>query len=123
MESRARVRVEGTMLGTTNGKIPELLALYDEVAKCGRCGFCQPTCPVYTATNKEPHVARGKNVLFRNLIEGQTSFDPDLRDAFENCLLCRACTANCSPQSRPTSWSSPSGRPTPDALGDLPCSA
>ena len=77
--------------------VAELLDLYDEVAKCGRCGFCQPTCPVYTATNMESHVARGKNALFRNLIEGQTALDPDLREAFENCLLCRACTANCFP--------------------------
>jgi glycolate oxidase iron-sulfur subunit len=45
----------------------------------------------------EAHVARGKNALFRNLIEGQTALDPDLREAFENCLLCRACTANCFP--------------------------
>ncbi len=83
--------------GAVPHKVPELLALYDEVAKCGRCGFCQPTCPVYTATKREPHVARGKNALFRNLVEGQTTLDADLRDAFENCLLCRACTANCFP--------------------------
>jgi glycolate oxidase iron-sulfur subunit len=77
--------------------VPELFDLYDEVAKCGRCGFCLPTCPVYTATKREPHVARGKNALFRNLVEGRTTLDTDLRDAFENCLLCRACTANCFP--------------------------
>ena len=76
---------------------PELLPLYEEVAKCGKCGFCQPTCPVYTATGLEAHVARGKNALFRNIIEGQTEMGPDLREAFENCLLCRACTANCFP--------------------------
>jgi len=73
----------------------ELLDLYDEVARCGRCGFCQPTCPVYVATGVEAHVARGKNVLFRNLIEGETPLTPELREAFENCLLCRACTASC----------------------------
>ena len=88
---------EGTTAATAPGGVTELLDLYDEVAKCGRCGFCQPTCPVYTATNKEAHVARGKNALFRNLIEGETPLDPDLREAFENCLLCRACTANCFP--------------------------
>ena len=76
---------------------PEFLPLYEEVAKCGKCGFCQPTCPVYTATGLEAHVARGKNALFRNIIEGQTEMGPDLREAFENCLLCRACTANCFP--------------------------
>ena len=96
MESQSPAR-DQKAAAAADGKVPELLALYDEVAKCGRCGFCQPTCPVYTATKKEAHVARGKNALFRNVIEGQTVLDPDLRDAFENCLLCRACTANCFP--------------------------
>lgn len=92
---------EATANGATAAAAPdgvaEFLDLYDEVAKCGRCGFCQPTCPVYVATNIEAHVARGKNALFRNLIEGETELDPDLREAFDNCLLCRACTANCFP--------------------------
>ncbi|HEY5528893.1 MAG TPA: (Fe-S)-binding protein [Thermoleophilia bacterium] len=77
------------------GKIPEFDALYDEVVTCGKCGFCQPTCPVYRATGRENHVARGKNALFRNLVEGDTTMAPDLQDAFSNCLLCRACTENC----------------------------
>jgi glycolate oxidase iron-sulfur subunit len=77
--------------------LEELRPLYDEVAKCGKCGFCQPTCPVHMATGLESHVARGKNMLFRNLIEGETVLSTDLKEAFENCLLCRACTANCFP--------------------------
>ncbi|MHB0979103.1 MAG: (Fe-S)-binding protein [Thermoleophilia bacterium] len=76
-------------------RIQELAPLYDEVARCGKCGFCQPTCPVYRTTFREGHVARGKNALFRNLVEGNTVLDADLRDAFDNCLLCRACTASC----------------------------
>ncbi|MCZ7664478.1 MAG: (Fe-S)-binding protein [Thermoleophilia bacterium] len=76
-------------------RIEELRPFYDEVAKCGKCGFCQPACPVYRATSIESHVARGKNALFRNLIEGRTVMDEQLTEAFENCLLCRACTANC----------------------------
>ena len=97
MEPEPSAKVEGAAAVASPEKVVELLDFYDEVAKCGRCGFCQPTCPVYTATNKEAHVARGKNALFRNLIEGETPLDPDLREAFENCLLCRACTANCFP--------------------------
>jgi glycolate oxidase iron-sulfur subunit len=77
--------------------VPEFQRLYDEVASCGKCGFCLPTCPVYRATFREGHVARGKNALMRNLIEGETAMAPDLQDAFSNCLLCRACTANCFP--------------------------
>ncbi len=77
------------------GGIQEFEPLYDEVVTCGKCGFCQPTCPVYRATGRENHVARGKNALFRNLFEGETVMAPDLEDAFSNCLLCRACTENC----------------------------
>ena len=72
-----------------------LSSLYEQVTRCGKCGFCQPGCPVYRTTHREAHVARGKNALVRNVIEGDTVLDADLRDAFDNCLLCRACTAAC----------------------------
>ena len=62
-----------------------------EAAKCSRCGFCQPTCPIYRETGREAHVARGKSFLLRKLAEDQLELDPDLREAFDNCLLCRAC--------------------------------
>lgn len=68
---------------------------YDEVASCGRCGFCQPTCPIFRATGREGHVARGKLALFRNMIEGRSELTPEMKDAFSNCLLCRACTDTC----------------------------
>ena len=68
---------------------------YDEVVSCGRCGFCQPTCPIFRATGCEGHVARGKLALFRNMIEERSELTPDMKDAFSNCLLCRGCTATC----------------------------
>lgn len=77
------------------GPPEEFLGLYDHVVTCGKCGFCQPTCPVFRATGREGHVARGKLALYRNIIEGRTEIEPDAKDAFANCLLCRACTANC----------------------------
>ena len=77
------------------GPPDEFRALYDHVVTCGKCGFCQPTCPVYRATGREAYVARGKLALFRNMIEGRMDIGPDTKDAFANCLLCRACTENC----------------------------
>ncbi len=97
MEPQRSTTAEGAAPAATSERVEEFFDLYDEVATCGKCGFCQPTCPVYTATNVEAHVARGKNALFRDLIEGGTPLEPDLREAFDNCLLCRACTANCFP--------------------------
>ncbi len=33
--------------------------------------------------------------LYRNVIEERTAIGPDMKDAFSNCLLCRACTESC----------------------------
>jgi glycolate oxidase iron-sulfur subunit len=77
------------------GPPEEFQALYDHVVTCGKCGFCQPTCPVFRATGREGHVARGKIALYRNIIEERMEIGPDAKDAFANCLLCRACTENC----------------------------
>lgn len=77
------------------GPPEEFRALYDHVVTCGKCGFCQPTCPIFRATGREGDVARGKVALYRNIIEEHVEIGPDAKDAFANCLLCRACTENC----------------------------
>ena len=53
----------------------ELPTVYDEVAKCNKCGFCQAVCPIFDITKDEQSVARGHNAHIRKLIEG------DLNDA------------------------------------------
>jgi glycolate oxidase iron-sulfur subunit len=73
----------------------EFQALYDHVVTCGKCGFCQPACPIFRATGREANVARGKVALFRNMVEERTEIGPDTKEAFANCLLCRACTESC----------------------------
>jgi len=79
----------------TVGPPEEFAPFYDHVVTCGKCGFCQPTCPIFRATGREGHVARGKVALYRNMIEERTEIGPELKDAFSNCLLCRACTESC----------------------------
>jgi glycolate dehydrogenase iron-sulfur subunit len=76
---------------------PELKAIYDEVVKCNKCGFCQAACPVYRVTGKETVVARGHYAHVREIIEGHLDLVPRLREPFFDCLLCKACTANCPP--------------------------
>jgi glycolate oxidase iron-sulfur subunit len=73
----------------------EFQAFYDHVVTCGKCGFCQPTCPIFRATGREGHVARGKLALYQNILQQRTELGPDTKDAFANCLLCRACTESC----------------------------
>jgi glycolate oxidase iron-sulfur subunit len=75
----------------------EFERLHDHVVTCSKCGFCQPSCPIFRATGREGYVARGKVALYRNIIEERLEIGPDARDAFGNCLLCRACKDNCFP--------------------------
>ncbi|MFH1569149.1 MAG: (Fe-S)-binding protein [Gemmatimonadota bacterium] len=74
-----------------------LADLYDDIARCNRCGFCQVACPVFRATGHESGVARGRLALLRALIEGRLVWTRDLEAPLYDCLRCGACTANCFP--------------------------
>lgn len=82
------------------GSPQEFQSLHDHVVTCSKCGFCQPACPIFRATGREGHVARGKVALYRNIIEDRLEIGPPVKDAFSNCLLCRACTSACFPAIR-----------------------
>jgi glycolate oxidase iron-sulfur subunit len=77
--------------------VAEFSPIYDEVARCNRCGFCQPTCPIYRVTGKEGSVARGHHAHVRSVIEQGLEFTPEMKGPLFECLLCRACVANCFP--------------------------
>lgn len=72
-------------------------AVSDELDKCNRCGFCQTRCPVYRMTGRESSVARGHLARLRAAIRGEIPFDDDIRSSLFECLMCRACTAECPP--------------------------
>jgi len=78
----------------------ELLPLYDLIAKCNRCGFCQAGCPVYRVTGSEHSLARGRLAIARALIEGQLDLTREVMRALEDCLLCRGCMPHCFPALR-----------------------
>ena len=78
----------------------ELLPLYDLIAKCNRCGFCQAGCPVFRVTGQEHSLARGRMAIARGLILGQFELSPEVVRALDDCLLCRGCTAHCFPALR-----------------------
>ncbi len=79
---------------------PQFQHVYDEVSKCNRCGFCQAHCPIFDTTKSEKNVARGHNVHVRKLAEGTLEINPDFKDSLFECLLCKACVANCFPAVR-----------------------
>ena len=77
-----------------------LKEVYEEVSKCNRCGFCQAHCPIFEITRDERSVARGHNVQVRKLAEGTLEISEDFKDPLFECLLCKACVANCFPAVR-----------------------
>jgi len=81
---------------------PDLLAQAKTlVAACDRCGTCLTVCPLFKVQDVERVSARGKNALARGLAEGGIEPLPEVRDAVEFCLLCRACADGC-PNKVPT---------------------
>ncbi|MFB3882601.1 MAG: (Fe-S)-binding protein [Armatimonadota bacterium] len=69
----------------------------DELDKCNRCGFCQTRCPVYRVTGRESSVARGHLARLRAAVSGEIALDDEIRSSLFECLMCRACTAECPP--------------------------
>ncbi|MGD2126619.1 MAG: (Fe-S)-binding protein [Desulfobacteraceae bacterium] len=70
---------------------------YDEVAKCNRCGFCLPNCPIYKVQRMEPASPRGRNAITRAVIEGRLEWSPEIEKSIFSCLGCGACTVACFP--------------------------
>jgi heterodisulfide reductase subunit D len=68
---------------------------YDEVAKCNKCGFCMPSCPVYLVEKKESAAPRGRNAITRAVIEGRLELSPETEKSIFSCLGCGACRKVC----------------------------
>jgi len=76
--------------------------LYDEIAKCNRCGFCLAHCPVYAVRGRESATPRGKNALVRGIIEGKIDWTPEIEETLFRCTGCRLCTQTVFPLWRRT---------------------
>jgi len=50
---------------------------------------------VYQEERIEPSVARGKNMMIRELLAGELDYTKDYAERLNKCTLCMACTANC----------------------------
>ncbi len=60
-----------------------------------KCGFCSFFCPVYQEEKTETAVARGKNYLIKQVLQGKQEFTPEMGEVISKCLLCKRCAANC----------------------------
>ena len=70
-------------------------SLYDAVAQCSRCGYCEQACPTYKATGEEAKSPRGRNQIVRLMIEGKLDDKEAAMEALSTCLLCSGCTTAC----------------------------
>jgi len=63
---------------------------------CVHCGFCLQACPTYLTLDDENDSPRGRIVLMRSLLEGETPRqDPALQQHIAQCLGCRGCETAC----------------------------
>lgn len=94
------MRVNKTLANKPNMPLAEnektsLAKIQALVNQCDRCGACLTVCPVYDATHRETAAARGRLATVRAMAEGGLTPDSKMAEAFEFCLLCKACTENC----------------------------
>ncbi|HBG18860.1 MAG TPA: (Fe-S)-binding protein [Desulfobulbaceae bacterium] len=72
-----------------------LLEAAKEFQKCMQCGKCRSVCPVFKEMGNELYVARGKNKLAEKLVSGDLQITERVKDAINECLNCKTCSANC----------------------------
>lgn len=65
------------------------------LTQCMKCGMCQAGCPVFTETQHEGDVARGKIYLLEGLAGKMISDAKGVKNRMDKCLLCGTCAANC----------------------------
>ena len=64
-------------------------------ADCVHCGFCLPTCPTYLLWGRETDSPRGRIVLIKGGLEGETAVTDRFARHFDTCLGCMACVTAC----------------------------
>ena len=64
-------------------------------ADCVHCGFCLPTCPTYLLWGRETDSPRGRIVLIKGGLDGETAVTDRFARHFDTCLGCMACVTAC----------------------------
>jgi glycolate oxidase iron-sulfur subunit len=67
----------------------------EEAYRCGKCGICLLTCPVYQQVLDESSGPRAKMQLIKHYAEKDLLSSIHLNDIVSCCLMCGSCTANC----------------------------
>lgn len=83
------------LLGSKKIMLENLTKFQDKVLQCMKCGFCMYFCPIYREIRTESIVARGRNVLAMELLEGAQFDWKHLEERFSKCLACNRCAQFC----------------------------
>jgi glycolate oxidase iron-sulfur subunit len=76
-------------------ELENLTKFQGKVLQCMKCGFCMYFCPVYREIHTEPNVARGRNILAMELLEGAHFDLQHLEERYSKCLTCNRCAQFC----------------------------
>jgi glycolate oxidase iron-sulfur subunit len=75
--------------------LKELKKVEQYAEQCIKCGYCSSYCPVYQEERIETSLARGKNYLIKEILEGKQEFTDEMKNILGKCLLCKRCVVNC----------------------------
>jgi len=67
----------------------------DQVLRCSSCGFCRAVCPVFGLTKRPALNARGKMLVLKEVMNGNTPLNDELTETLFQCTTCASCAKNC----------------------------
>lgn len=69
--------------------------LIKRIYACSKCGLCRAVCPVFELTKTEKSIPRGKFILANAVLKGETPYNKEVSEFFNDCLFCGKCTNFC----------------------------
>jgi glycolate oxidase iron-sulfur subunit len=79
----------------TKDAIPGAVPIYEDFARCIRCGLCLNNCPTYRLWQLEADSPRGRIRQMILVNEGELPLNAGFVDHIDKCLDCRACETAC----------------------------
>ena len=79
----------------TSNSIPGAIPVYEDFARCVRCGLCLNHCPTYRLWQLEADSPRGRIRQMIRVNEGEFALSSGFVDHIDKCLDCRACETAC----------------------------
>src|SRR4029077_20493570 len=75
--------------------IPGAVPIYEDFARCIRCGLCLNNCPTYRLWQLEADSPRGRIRQMILVNEGELPLSARFVEHIDKCLDCRACETAC----------------------------